>query len=1458
MSNLTFSQPALTPLTNPAPLLANRRTPLEVISFQEFELLTFWLYGTEIRDGNWRGKYEEIRLMQASADKARDCMLYKGGQHAGVMQCKHSQNPLGTLRAPAFAKEVIKFGLYSIAFDQDIQISNDFPYYIVSSNGFHEDCDNFIDDFQNQVDTHPAMENWITKVIEGYSSIKHLKYADVEKELRSRLKKLIIHRIGPAELSRLLKSAYQTDTLAAFFTYQPVADPKMLQPLIDELSVMNRKMDSLAPAPVLPPDRPAQLPFDGTYIERSVIIPGNELFAVLGGVKKSLRDELREHNHIALLGWGQTGKTTELLRLANVLSGPDQEDHVFYIKLDVYTDAEIAGLVPRLAERDPQKVLVLLDGLDEVLPEWYGTAIARIKAFTRDYPEVRTIVSCRDNFYTSFAASDPNNTLPPFLTLKLQELDNDAVNAYLSGLEDFDLPQFVYQAKEKDVEELLKNPFYLIRFAEGFQQTGKIMSGKADLFKDLLDEGVLQSVSHVYPLEVAKFIERLTAALEDIALAMELRGKNFFTLAELDAICNDPAMSLLVRNTGRILFGEADPNGAWRFVHHNMQEYLAARLLARQADELIKTTITRDVAQKIIKPSWAHAISFLISLLENRKQLRTEIVDLLVENEPGLFMNFEPENLSQQVRNTVFRKITATYTLHDTRLNHTKFQPAQLARFSQTAESLAYVLQLLENPLSDNQLMNALEIAAFYRLANFPALRPRYKAAVRSHFGHANAYVEFLAVRALIQLFRLEEDEFKELFVRYQHSDETYIRFILNHAIWQQGYSEAYLFYVTAQIREIMLEERRSEEYDDKAQRLGNESYELLSAVQSVVSEKGMGQLLTFYGDNLGPLYYSIVFREVIKHLFTQLSKMGSEPLFQKVLSLYTANYREFNGHYRSDEILAFFKKSGRLSEVLQASYRTAVVPGWDQIASMQQLVDEAGLDFLEQEVREGRFDLEQAGSLQWQLNDKNPDWLENWNTRVNKYLTLPMPVVLDWDAINRQTRERKAAVLFSADQFKEELGNLFLKIGKFTLRWDDLHILDPKDRVDYNFYYWLFRNVERGTVVLVEFNLPGAIADIEAGWPDQWIHRLFQFLKVEPKWEPDETQLGMIRAWVDEQVGKLNFRDSFGFLSDEGGLTPETDPMVICSYLIRRFNFTHYSKKTYLDMLSLYRYNDTETDIFEFVLKRCGRDAVIERVFDELNAGRPRFQVLQNHLNFISNEHLVDAAPLLLPFLQKKGSYAWQEVLDLYRRLGGDMEPLKNLWSLLDQYQEHILIRAFAESDPVYIVQYLEGRLQQEADELRRLEIARLLIRLQGRSGLQTYFDHIKKSQEVPDISAPGNPLYAVRDPQLTDLVLEIYTYAYEGPVKYVRNSDLSSIATQMLQGLAFAPGNFSNFQQRFSTFLDQKRMQQQPGEADCPLVAQGTYWLEGLEHRFFLNDEIPVTQEQAVTFLRSLPSIS
>ena len=136
----------------PKPILYNsdKSYPYSKLNPFAFEDLTYFTIKQVIQnEGEWYGN-DNIVLLGGIKDSGRDCILKSKDLLTGVIQCKHSEKATA-LSKTKFAKEIIKFLLYSLNDSKLIPNLETFKYFIFSSSGVTSDTQKLINDFNKQI-----------------------------------------------------------------------------------------------------------------------------------------------------------------------------------------------------------------------------------------------------------------------------------------------------------------------------------------------------------------------------------------------------------------------------------------------------------------------------------------------------------------------------------------------------------------------------------------------------------------------------------------------------------------------------------------------------------------------------------------------------------------------------------------------------------------------------------------------------------------------------------------------------------------------------------------------------------------------------------------------------------------------------------------------------------------------------------------------------------------------------------------------------------------------------------------------------------------------------------------------------------------------------------------------------------------------------------------------------------
>ncbi|HBE9116851.1 TPA: hypothetical protein KNG88_002541 [Citrobacter braakii] len=108
--------------------------PFAELGDREFELLSYLLMKQEIDDGK-HSDFTKVALMQGVGERGRDCILYKGDEICGLIQCKKLA---GRISRPMLLKEIIKFILFYLLDKSLIPNPKKFKYILFAANDLSE------------------------------------------------------------------------------------------------------------------------------------------------------------------------------------------------------------------------------------------------------------------------------------------------------------------------------------------------------------------------------------------------------------------------------------------------------------------------------------------------------------------------------------------------------------------------------------------------------------------------------------------------------------------------------------------------------------------------------------------------------------------------------------------------------------------------------------------------------------------------------------------------------------------------------------------------------------------------------------------------------------------------------------------------------------------------------------------------------------------------------------------------------------------------------------------------------------------------------------------------------------------------------------------------------------------------------------------------------------------------
>jgi predicted NACHT family NTPase len=312
------------------------------------------------------------------------------------------------------------------------------------------------------------------------------------------------------------------------------------------------------------------------------------------------------------------------------------------------------------------KILILLDGLEEIFPEDSEIILAEIQQFAEINYQNSIVISCRIGIQSYL--------LRGFTYVELADLNRNQIEAFVKKW-------FIATAGQSETEgilkaaqflELLKRPENLpileltvtpillsllcsvfqerssfpLKRSKLYQEALEILLGRGDSSKDFQKEEIQYNLSLPDKMKL----------LSQIAATTFEQGNYFFEksdvqniiadyLLALDRINTDPEtlwlnseelLRTIERQYGLIV---ERAKGIYSFSHLTFQEYLTARKIVASPNAQTLQEALQRLASHIAEPQWREVIILTVGMLSSADFLieqMKEQVDLLVKAEPRL------------------------------------------------------------------------------------------------------------------------------------------------------------------------------------------------------------------------------------------------------------------------------------------------------------------------------------------------------------------------------------------------------------------------------------------------------------------------------------------------------------------------------------------------------------------------------------------------------------------------------------------------------------------------------------------------------------------------------------------------------------------------------------------------------------------------------------------------------
>ena len=1189
------------------------------------------------------------------------------------------------------------------------------------------------------------------------------------------------------------------------------------------------------------------------YISRKIIESGLNQFSVLSEPGESLLQIIKKESKVALLGSANIGKSIELENLAFQLSQENEPYYPFLLKLNFQSENSIVKELQETIKDIPEhSVVLLLDGLDEVPTGYFDATKRKIIEFATVFPKAKIVVSCRWNFYSTELRNSGLNTLPNFKSFHLAVLSKNDIEKYLSEKMPLKQISFLKEISEKNFDNLIHIPDYLIKMTKKYAKENKIAENRAEFYEEIIMDSISQDTMRYFPeRDVERIKPKLRIIIGKIAFILVYQGKFNITLDELRLCLGEDEIDL-IKHANSIIICEDGIKSVWRFQHNTIQEYLAAKEVSNTPfKRLVKIISFRPNFQKV-KPTWVNTLSFLVSILDEKNPLVSELISYLMEREPELITKFEPEKIETRTRDLILEKIFKSHKDKKQYLNRATLSIDEFSRFTISENSLKFLIKELDTNNPIFSLNNALLLISAYNTETmFPAYRSILKNALEVILHGPEESIKYNAIHALVDNIQLTLEEFNSFFEYFKSNKNSWIRYTLFNSIHKQGYANQFVEFIIEQTIFLIKEDDRV-----NGERLGNEFSELQSCLESCSSYEAVYRILNFIVDDYQSIYYSIHFKDIIEHILNICANQfpTSEEMFQKILLI----FKNENVHYENivNQFVQYFEITGNSDKAFRNVYQDSRENlKWTILTQLSLLMNEESLDFLISEFENHRIKKEEIEEFQYCLerqHGKNNQWLIEFNKKINKIDTLPLPVYPDFESINHSRNEMTKNILFDKDKFISSIEQVFIDEGKDVLTYDEIwEIQRSEDHDKYLPVVYTTLRIYNKREVRERSKLS---AWLNANWTKFSIDEIIKFIKQYNDSTFTEQQYSYLLKWCDDNIKNVDFKTALAESQTKGVTFNKT--AVNLSFLIRKFNLNHYDKEIYLDMLLFYKYDDSEISIFNFVKNVVPVEELNNRVMKNLGSGISFSMVLEEHLNYCKEHQLMQVTHLLIRYIEKE-NYDFYKCLDAFLVLNGDIHQLeKRLSKFKGDYRYKVIGELVRKDNPI-VKQFLVHEFKKEKDHKEKFKIAQFLVQIQNVDALTFYIDYIVETKKAPESSSPSNSLYMLTTIKALKYILHLYELGYDKTILQDNFENLKAIALQCLQNISLFGDNFIRAQKIFTFYKFKAKilkffnLNKIPDEAILYL----NYHFTGIEFQYYVNKSTDTNLKEAILQHKKLP---
>jgi hypothetical protein len=1107
------------------------------------------------------------------------------------------------------------------------------------------------------------------------------------------------------------------------------------------------------------------------YIKRSVYSLRDSTDQVLERKRYDLIELVKSKRKITILGVAGSGKSVELDHLAFHYSKNNEEFFPIKIRLNGFNRNDGIEQLLEFEFKDyksfkDQKLLVILDALDEVAPENLHEAVRQIEVLHNKIPNSTIIVSCRNNFYSA-ENRNQSSRIDGFETYALSSLTNLDIEEYCSKELAEKKTDFFQEVYKKKINDQLKTPFYLVNLVNFYRENGKLPKSRSEIFEFLLAWRIRVDNEEKYQnhgLYLEEHQEVIKQKIQRLAIAAESLQRSYLEDSEFRKVVPDPNSQILIKHT--FLF-DKNRNGSWEFHHNNFQEYLAAKYLTNSSIARIRKFISFSPDYKKVKPSWVNTVTLLFGLLSSQKRKFKSLLKWLISNEIDLVVRFEKENIDLKTRETIFKKIYQDFEKKKILIRSEKFDIYELGEFISDSHNIAKFLIRTVGKL-DEVWKKAEALRILPNLEVVESYKSEIEALILSLINDENIKDDFkLSFLYTLRDLNIFSDELtKKLLEGIDLESSQYLRAgfyaYLSNAENVDQYSNIILDGIKL-ISEPKVYVNATDD-DPKDTRLSDEKYNLEKLIEQFQSVKLTKDLLK-WGQSIDEYRYDRFHLEIVEKALNNASVITAENLeiYDAVLALLISLARrysrelskDFNEYFtKTDTSLKAFKELRKKSKDLE---NTSDV---DYYYAISAVLDKACIDELLEEYKKGELSNDLAFRFRNVLGGNSRDLHDYYLEEINKLSDNAFAYSQrDFEQERKVKLNNDVSLLLQKEKFKEELIAIFDKAKVDSFTWDELWEFSKEylndDFTNNNIVLTTLRQEARNTKEVSRATINNFMDD-EKDWYWFQIHKILEVDKNNEDFDFDDESKEFLRNWLEEAIQKADFKTAV-YLNEFEEIRYRYLEHYI-PYISWRIDY-ELDEDIYLEFLWLVprtipqktKSNPNRNlllddpneevelipaNINEYVIANSSVDSANKKIVENIASETLiDFSQKYNHCKFCAKYGLQEGVELIKELIQiENHNYEKSYLIEWYLNLSNDFSFVEDQ---IDSFEDEVRYRALElllQVNSAVAKDYCIKKAKAIADLERKFRYINILSNSDPKSAFHIYKSWILKNKRLPD----------------------------------------------------------------------------------------------------------------------------